>query len=54
MPIKIDLTDYLKATHRLRLAISETIASWPLVRRCWIDEINEPTRILQEHRLDNQ
>jgi hypothetical protein len=49
------LSDTLKALKaanlRLGVAITETVESWPLVQKCWIDRINEPTLVLEEHRV---
>jgi hypothetical protein len=41
----------MAASRRLRMAIFQTVSSWPIVKKCWIDEINdsEPTRLLEQH-----
>lgn len=43
--------DFLKSKVRLRMAINDTIAMWPYVDRCWVDQISEPTVMLQKHAL---
>jgi hypothetical protein len=45
------LKDLKAANLRLRLAIADTVLSWPLVTRCWIDKISEPTLLLEEHKV---
>ena len=45
------IDDLKKAKLKLMVAINETVASWPEVTRCWIDQINEPTALLAKHRL---
>jgi len=46
-----DLENLKKAKMQLMVAINGTVASWPHVEFCWIDQINEPTKLLARHRL---
>lgn len=43
--------DLKKAKLKLIVAINETVASWPYVAQCWIDQVNEPTGLLARHRI---
>jgi hypothetical protein len=49
--IIIDLNKLLEANDRLEAALDATEQQWPHVSRCWINQINEPTLLLAEHRL---
>lgn len=40
-----------KANSKLRRAITNTILSWPYTEKCWIDNLSEPTLVLQEHKV---
>jgi hypothetical protein len=53
--VKEELEKLKAANLRLRLAINATVASWPKVDRCWIDDTmaGEPTALLEKHRIKN-
>jgi hypothetical protein len=45
------LNKLLAANDRLNNAIVETRKMWPSVTRCWIDQVTEPTKLLEHHKL---
>jgi hypothetical protein len=51
--IIVDLNKLLEANDRLDAALDATISQWPFTAKCWVDQINEPTILLEKHRLKN-
>jgi hypothetical protein len=51
--ILVDLNKLLEANDRLDVALDNTMRVWPTTPKCWIDQINEPTLLLEKHRLKN-
>ncbi len=45
------LNKLLEANDRLANAILGTRSIWPTVEKCWIDQMDEPTKLLADHRL---
>jgi hypothetical protein len=41
----------LEANDRLNAAIDKTRRAWLGPDKCWIDRMNEPTKLLADHRL---
>ncbi len=40
-----------RANQKLEEAIEGTVLAWPVLPRCWIDIISEPTTLLEKHKL---
>jgi hypothetical protein len=51
--ILIPLNELLKANDRLESAIEATRLHWSHVQQCWIDQMGEPTKLLEDHRIKN-
>jgi hypothetical protein len=41
----------LEANDKLDAAIDATREAWKLPEKCWIDQITEPTLLLEKHKL---
>jgi hypothetical protein len=49
--IIVALNKLLEANDRLDAALDATISQWPHTPKCWIDQLSEPTPLLEKHRL---
>jgi hypothetical protein len=49
--ILIPLNSLLEANDRLDAALDATVKTWPTTPKCWIDHVNEPTPMLEKHRI---
>jgi hypothetical protein len=51
--IIVALNKLLEANDRLEAALNATVSQWPHTPQCWIDQLREPTPLLEKHRLKN-
>jgi hypothetical protein len=51
--IIVDLNKLLEANDRLEAALNATVRLWPHTPQCWIDQLREPTALLEKHRIKN-
>jgi hypothetical protein len=49
--IIVALNKLLEANDRLDNAIDKTRQAWPALNKCWIDQVSEPTPLLEKHRI---
>jgi hypothetical protein len=47
----LPLNQLLEANDRLFAALHATEQHWPHVKQCWIDQLSEPTKLLEDHRV---
>jgi hypothetical protein len=45
------LAELIRANGRLSDAIANTRRFWSVVDLCWIDQLKEPTKLLQNHKI---
>ncbi len=50
----LPLNKLLEANDRLNAALDKTTEMWKTAAdKCWIDQMNEPTPLLEKHRIRN-